>query len=363
MRREGLTEPEFAAAVRDALRHYHRPDRLRDNPLLHSRIVTNASAMAGPSGATRVLKGLIRDACNRLGQVPRDAALRQVLELTYLRPMRNQQLAAEALHLSWSTYRRRLAAAVQLLTAQLWEGEMAVVAVPSDKPRAPARRLLPRTLLGPASAGTLAVLILGGCIWLLLPRDAMPGVAAPALSHRPTLAVLPFDNLSVDPANAYFAAGVQDEILTHLANTGRLRVVEQSAGHPGDDDSLNLKAVAEALHASHVLEGSVQRVGRCVSINVQLIDARSLGHVWARSYTRTLDDVFGVENEVAAKVAAALDAKLNGSQPTRVATLFGERAASAGVVEASGVAPCGIGDVAGSEDAVDNRQQVGARLD
>jgi len=126
-----------------------------------------------------------------------------------------------------------------------------------------------------------------------------------------SIAVLPFENMSADPDNRYFAEGMQDMILTRLADIGDLKVIsrtstEKYASRPG-----NLKAVARQLAVANILEGSVQKVGKQVLINVQLIDARTDDHLWAQAYTRTLDNVFGVEGEVAQQIAQALHAKLS----------------------------------------------------
>ncbi|HWG65978.1 MAG TPA: hypothetical protein VN662_00980 [Rhodanobacteraceae bacterium] len=126
-----------------------------------------------------------------------------------------------------------------------------------------------------------------------------------------SIAVLPFENMSADPDNRYFAEGMQDMILTKLADIGDLKVIsrtstEKYASRPG-----NLKAVARQLAVANILEGSVQKVGKQVLINVQLIDARTDDHLWAQAYTRTLDNVFGVEGEVAQQIAQALHAKLS----------------------------------------------------
>ena len=130
-----LNEIEFTEAVRSALRHYLRTDLLRDNPLLRSQLVAIAVRDAAePTAPVQALKDLLREHCERIGDAPKLAALRRVLELTWLSPMRSQQVVAESLHLSWSTYRRRLADAMQLLTAQLWEAECALVH-PAEPPR------------------------------------------------------------------------------------------------------------------------------------------------------------------------------------------------------------------------------------
>src|SRR5690348_8937373 len=138
---------------------------------------------------------------------------------------------------------------------------------------------------------------------------ALPVATSPIPAK--SIAVLPFENLSADKNNAYFADGMQDMILTKLAGIGALKVIsrtstEEYASHPDD-----LKTIARQLGVATILEGSVQKAGDQVLINVQLIDARSDNHLWAESYTRTLDNVFGVEGEVAGQIATALKAKLS----------------------------------------------------
>ena len=143
-----------------------------------------------------------------------------------------------------------------------------------------------------------------------------------------SVAVLPFENLSGDKDNAYFASGMQDMILTKLADIGDLKVIsrtstEKYASHPD-----NLKLIAQQLGVASILEGSVQKVGNQVLINVQLIDARSDNHLWANAYPRTLDNVFGVEGEVAQKVADALQAKLSPAEVASVAKVPTRNAAA-----------------------------------
>ncbi|HEV7122598.1 MAG TPA: tetratricopeptide repeat protein [Rhodanobacter sp.] len=135
-----------------------------------------------------------------------------------------------------------------------------------------------------------------------------------------SIAVLPFENLSSDKDNAYFSDGMQDLILTKLADIGQLKVISRTstmkyASHPED-----LKTIAQQLGVATILEGSVQKAGNQVLINVQLIDAHSDNHLWAESYTRTLDNVFGVEGEVAGQIATALKAKLSPTETQRLAT-------------------------------------------
>jgi TolB-like protein/predicted Zn-dependent protease len=161
-----------------------------------------------------------------------------------------------------------------------------------------------------------------------------PDAAAPAAEYRlrtapatiqtapapaKSIAVLPFENLSTDKGNAYFADGMQDLILTKLADIGDLKVISRTSTMQYGSHPQNLKAIAQQLGVATILEGSVQKAGNQVLINVQLIDARTDNHLWAQSYQRTLDNIFGVEGEVAQKVADALKAKLSPRESTVLA--------------------------------------------
>jgi TolB-like protein len=134
-----------------------------------------------------------------------------------------------------------------------------------------------------------------------------------------SIAVLPFDNLSGDKDNAYFANGMQDMILTKLAGIGDLKVISRTSTEKYKSRPDDLKTVAAELGVATILEGSVQKAGNEVLINVQLIDAASDNHLWAEAYTRTLDNIFGVEGEVAQKVADALEARLTPAESAHVA--------------------------------------------
>ena len=146
------------------------------------------------------------------------------------------------------------------------------------------------------------------------------GAARPAdADNSKSIAVLPFENLSADKDNAYFADGMQDLILTKLADIGDIKVISRTstmkyASHPDD-----LKTIAQQLGVATILEGSVQKAGDQVLINVQLIDAKTDSHLWAQSYTGDLKNIFGVEGEVATKVADALKAKLSPAEVQAIA--------------------------------------------
>src|SRR5438874_1907149 len=129
-----------------------------------------------------------------------------------------------------------------------------------------------------------------------------------------SIAVLPFENLSEDKANAYFAAGIQDEIMTRLAKITDLKVISRTSTQQYQSKPGNLSQIAKELGVAHVLEGSVQKVGEQVRVNVQLIKADRDSHIWAETYDRKLTDIFGVESEVAKSIAQSLQAKLSGRE-------------------------------------------------
>ncbi|PYJ49480.1 MAG: hypothetical protein DME83_11355 [Verrucomicrobia bacterium] len=129
-----------------------------------------------------------------------------------------------------------------------------------------------------------------------------------------SIVVLPFDNLSRDPDNAYFAEGVQDEILTRLAKVADLKVISRTSTQKYKSAPDNLRDIAKQLGVSNILEGSVQRAGDQVRVTVQLINATTDAHLWAESYDRALTDIFTVESEIAKTIADTLRAKLTGSE-------------------------------------------------
>jgi TolB-like protein/Tfp pilus assembly protein PilF len=129
-----------------------------------------------------------------------------------------------------------------------------------------------------------------------------------------SIAVLPFQNLSAEKENAYFADGIQNEILTKLATVRDLKVISRTSTEKYQSKPDNLKTVAQELGVSTILEGTVQRAGDKVRVNVQLIDARADTHLWAKSYDRDFKDVLAVESEVAAQIADALKANLSSSE-------------------------------------------------
>src|SRR5438477_6995156 len=129
-----------------------------------------------------------------------------------------------------------------------------------------------------------------------------------------SIAVLPFDNLSDDKSNAYFAEGVQDEILTRLAKVADLKVISRTSTQRFKSAPADLREIAKQLSVAHILEGSVQKAGDSVRVNVQLINALTDAHLWADTYDRQLTDIFAIESEIAKMIADILQAKLTGSE-------------------------------------------------
>ncbi|HYK24403.1 MAG TPA: hypothetical protein VEU75_07040, partial [Candidatus Acidoferrum sp.] len=147
----------------------------------------------------------------------------------------------------------------------------------------------------------------------------LPKQTAPiATSMDKSVAVLPFENLSSDKENAFFAQGIQDEIITTLSKISGLRVISRTSTVHYSSAPENLSEIARQLHVSNVLEGSVQKAGDRVHINVQLIQADNDAHLWAQSYNRELTDIFGVEAEVAKSIADSLQATLSPQEKARV---------------------------------------------
>jgi TolB-like protein/predicted Zn-dependent protease len=142
--------------------------------------------------------------------------------------------------------------------------------------------------------------------------------AATAISAK-SIAVLPFENLSSDKENAYFAEGIQDEILTRLSKIADLKVISRTSTQHYKSAPENLPEIARQLGVAHILEGSVQKSGDAVRVNVQLIKAANDSHLWADTYDRRLTDIFSVESEVARVIADQLRAKLTGREEQAIA--------------------------------------------
>jgi TolB-like protein len=146
--------------------------------------------------------------------------------------------------------------------------------------------------------------------------DKPPGKEfAPSVPvSRKSIVVLPFENLSADPENTYFADGIQEEILMRLSRIGDLKVISRTSTQRFKGSSNDLRHIAKQLRVANILEGTVQKAADQVRVNVQLIDAEDDSHRWAERYDRKLNDIFAVETDIAAKIAEALQARLTAAE-------------------------------------------------
>jgi TolB-like protein/Flp pilus assembly protein TadD len=184
----------------------------------------------------------------------------------------------------------------------------------ADHDQPPPSLLGRRTL---AVAATLVVLGVGlGAGWLLKPSGPAPDRVAEGVF----IAVLPFDNYSPDPADAYFASGMTEEITSQLSRVSALRVVSRTAVSRALESRLSLSEIAATLGVGAVLEGSVRKSGDMIRITTQLVDAASGRHLWSSDFDRELADVFAIQREVALAIVAALQAELSPGDKARIET-------------------------------------------
>jgi serine/threonine protein kinase/tetratricopeptide (TPR) repeat protein len=161
------------------------------------------------------------------------------------------------------------------------------------------------------AASLIALTVAAGWIvWKseFIPRPVTNGVA-----------VLPFQNLSGDPDNAYFGDGIQEEILTRLASIADLKVISRTSTQQYQSKPRNLRLIARQLGVANIVEGSVQKAANQVRVNVQLVNAQTDSHLWADTYDRKLTDIFGIESEIAKRIAESLQAKLTGREEQALA--------------------------------------------
>src|SRR5215467_4745396 len=166
-----------------------------------------------------------------------------------------------------------------------------------------------RNIVMLAATGIIISAVAG---FLILPR-------ASARKIDKSIAVLPFQNLSDEKENAYFADGIQDEILTNLSKIGDLKVISRmSVMSYSGDGARNAREIGKALGVATLLEGSVRRAGNRVRVSVQLINANNDEHIWAEDYDRDLTDVFAIQTDLAQKIASSLQAKLSPNEKERL---------------------------------------------
>src|ERR1051326_6014547 len=205
----------------------------------------------------------------------------------------------------------------------LYTGELGNPAVPEKlkAARVAAAARKKRAALRWLSLAMVSLLVAIAIIGFLLFRYNQPQPPATAESSvlQKSIAVLPFENLSEDKANAYFAEGIQDEILTRLSKIADLKVISRTSTQLYKSRPENLPEIARQLGVAHILEGRVQKSGDVVRVNVQLIKAANDSHLWADTYDRKLTDLFSVESDVAKAIADQLRVKLTGEEAQVIA--------------------------------------------
>jgi TolB-like protein/Tfp pilus assembly protein PilF len=182
----------------------------------------------------------------------------------------------------------------------------------------------PKVLIAVALVAAVVALVISSLIFFYRPSSTTTSISPRAIATSTTapeksIAVLPFENRSEDKENAYFADGVQDEILTRLSKILDLKVISRTSTQHYKSAPENLREIAKQLDVANILEGSVQKVGDQVRVNVQLINALTESHLWADTYDRKLTDIFGVESEIAKRIAESLQAKLTGREAQALA--------------------------------------------
>ena len=210
---------------------------------------------------------------------------------------------------------------VRLSLVNLYTAELGNPAVPEKlkAARVAAAARKKRTAFRWLSLGVVSLLAVIALIGFFLFRYRRPPATVELPASEKSIAVLPFENLSGDPDNAYFAEGIQEEILTRLAKIAALKVISRTSTQHYKSAPENLLEIARQLGVAHILEGSVQKSGDAVRVNVQLIKAADDSHLWADTFDRKLVDIFGVESEIAKAIADALQAKLTGGEQRALA--------------------------------------------
>jgi TolB-like protein/class 3 adenylate cyclase/Tfp pilus assembly protein PilF len=209
---------------------------------------------------------------------------------------------------------------VRVSVANLYTQELGNPAVPEKlmAARVAAARKK-RAALRRRYLGAAALVVAVVAIALIVLRHKRPLPMAGSAVPEKSIAVLPFENRSRDPDNAYFADGIQDEILTRLSKLADLKVISRTSTQHYKSAPENLPEIAKQLGVAHILEGSVQKSGDAVRVNVQLIKAANDSHLWADTFDRKLTDIFSVETEVAKAIADQLRAKLTGQEEQVIA--------------------------------------------
>lgn len=290
-----ISRVEFETAVKDALRHYARPDLLSDNQLLQADVLQRHSAAA----TVQDLRTMLAATSETLFANARDQKLQRVLELTYFNPAPKQEAAADRLGLPFSTYRRHLTTGVGRIVDWLWQQEQ--------------QSLLQERLTGEA--------------------DMAPGNGRNAEPRRLSIVVLPFLNLSQDPAADYLVCGIVDSLTTDLTRAlpGSF-VISRSTAFSYQSRQVPVRQIGRELQVRYALEGSVLVEADRIRINAQLIDAQADEHLWAERFDTEHRTTLEVQDEIVARLARAIGVEMVRNEAARI------RARGAGAEDARDLA-------------------------
>jgi adenylate cyclase len=280
-----LTHSEFANAVKNALRDFVRTDFLAGNALLRTHLLTRASS---GEATPEALKALLSETAKRLFESERDRRVYRVLELTYFNPAPKQEAAAERLGMSFSTYRRQLAAGVDRLVEWLWQREQ--------------------------EAGTQ------GAVQDRTPAASVINMAATVPLERPRLSivVLPFLNLSGEAGADYLVDGIVDTLITDLSTLlpGSF-VISRSTAFTYKGRSVAIRQVGSELGVRYVLEGSILVDTTRIRVNAQLIDAETDEHVWAERFDKERREILQIQDEIVGRLSRSVGIQLVRSEAMR----------------------------------------------
>ncbi|MGA9851794.1 MAG: hypothetical protein WBR15_02560 [Gammaproteobacteria bacterium] len=307
-----INESDFFAAVQQALHDYTRPDRLNDNPLVHSRLVAAAMAAASSPAATQALREVIRTHAGQLAQFPKLSNYHKIIEYTYLAPLRSQQAVAETLHLTWGTYRRHLGQATRMLSASLWEAETALagtrlaqsVSVPEDQaPIASRRRKFWRAWL---TLGLLFVVVIAGALYLYIHQASQRKAVVATGADQDTIAVLPLLDMDQGAPTQYLSDGITDELITRLGRIPGLHVVAHTSAFSLRDKQMDVRDVGRLLGVKYVLEGSLQNEAGKLRIHASLVSTVNGYELWSDEFTANQNQAFEIEDSISDAIVKEL---------------------------------------------------------
>ena len=295
-----LDYPQFAAALRDALRDFHRHDLLARNPLLRDGF-GNRSGSGGPQH----LKELLTTTVRALFENARDEKLRRVIELTYFQAGLKQEAVADRLSLAFGTYRRHLTTARDRLTRWLWESSRGVPVQSASTPNKTADGATPvGSALRALSASEL-------------PR--LEPLAAETSAPRLSLVVLPFLNIGGRAEDEAFVDGVTETLTTDLSRGLGIVVISRNTAFAYKGRPIDSRQIGRELGVRFVLEGSVQNAGDSVRINVQLVDAENGAHLWAERFDKQHAGPLEMQDEVVAQLSREIYIELIAAESRRAA--------------------------------------------